>query len=104
MCIAQLVEQWPFKPMSLVQIQVHPYILFFNKMKHNKQIFPKYFYSCLDETKCVRLINLSSKENRYAFNFNCKIYYNSQPIYKDFQQNSFKNLLINKDFINQYFK
>jgi hypothetical protein len=73
-------------------------------MKHNKQIFPKYFYSCLDETKCVRLINLSSKENRYAFNFNCKIYYNyNKLVSENIQHTEFKNLLINKNFINQYF-
>lgn len=73
-------------------------------MKHNKQIFPQYFYSYMNETKCVRLISLSSKENRYAFNFNCKIYYKNlldpnKTIYP-----KFKNLLLNKSFISQYFK
>ena len=67
-------------------------------------IFPKIFYSYMDETRCVRLISLSSKENRYAFNFNCKIYFknildSNKAIYP-----KFKYLLLNKNFITQYFK
>ena len=72
-------------------------------MKHNKQIFPNYFYSCVNETKCVRLINLSSKENRYAFNFTCKILYKNLEFYKKISPQKLKTILIQKNFITQYF-
>ena len=72
-------------------------------MKHNKQIFPQYFYSCVNETKCVRLINLSSKENRYAFNLNCSIFYKNMRFYKKYHSPKLKKVLIKKNFINQYF-
>ena len=73
-------------------------------MKHNKHTSPQYFYSYMNETKCVRLISLSSKENRYAFNLNCKIYYKNLLNHNKVIYPKFKNLLLNENFINQYFK
>lgn len=105
MCIAQLVEQWPFKPMSLVQVQVHPYKIFKNNlMKHNKHIFPQFFYSYMNETKCIRLISLSSKTSRYAFNLNCKIYYKNLFNSNKIAYHQIKDVPLKKNFISQYFK
>ena len=73
-------------------------------MKHNKHIFPQYFYSYMNETKCIRLISLSSKTNRYAFNLNCKIYYKNLLNSNKITYPQFKDLPLEKDFISQYFK
>lgn len=76
-------------------------------MKHYNQYFPKYFYSSVNETQCIRLINLSSKENRYAYNITCIVIFKNLVFYKT--NSSFKltpkfNFKINfKNFINQYF-
>jgi hypothetical protein len=72
-------------------------------MKHYNQIFPKYFYSRVNETKSIRLINLSSKENRYAYNISCKIIIKNILFYKKKKSSKIKSKINFKNFINQYF-
>lgn len=72
-------------------------------MKHNKHIFPFYFLSYINETKSVRLINLSSKENCYAFNLDCKILFKSKQKIKSIQSPKIKNIILSSNFIKQYF-
>jgi hypothetical protein len=42
-------------------------------MKYYNHFFPQIFFCKLDERNSIRLLTLNLKENKYAYNINCKI-------------------------------
>ena len=70
-------------------------------MKYYNHFFPQMFFCKLDERNGIRLLTLNLKENKYAYNINCKKNLKSYNLKFKCIIPKKKNIVF-KNFVDQY--